>query len=905
MTSQLTSHSFSRITRSHRFRSSFAAIMASCLALAGLSDVPASAQEGDFGAAAAGDPVTIEQVVLNDNGTYLAQNSAATSVLDSGDDPVEIVGLTINQNGAVEVLGDINLGPVTIQNLNIPTDESNYAVSENGQVTPRNSAQFSSALARNLVSPDLRDFQLAGDGNVSWGSDWDAMYGSPFSNDDYLVVAERHGNSSFELGALGEDGSLIAGSNRLVVPANYSWNTGFAPSDSSDQAMHISVYDIEAFGVDTAATQIFGFRYFSTGVADIKIWGASAEPFTEACPPGAPVNDIAAAQTGRWTRVNASTYRAPFGDTFVTATFGGSFEAQLAVMDQMDANDYSVSTVKNSDALDVVHNFPNNATVAFTFDDPVVDPSIHFARIGGYSGWGRVVWSHSSVVQLGGGLEWSETASNGPHFETTSTDLRRTIGALLDEHRRTGNMGAWNFGMAGGSTEITGTVTQIPLTFSAAGQAFDAGTGDSIEVVLTKPAVEGCGGVTDVDAVKSANAAVVVLEGEVEWSLHTTSTGTSEAENMVVIDSIPDALDAKSIRTGRWTPDGIRAKFSARVNGSWLTVANATGRTDATFSLPAGTDQVKVEYRDNLPTDFATTSPVTIVTDVISAASLSVQNCATWSADEMASKPRCQLIEVQELKAIPNLTAWNESQAAGPGEDISFKLRVENLNSAARPYVAPFLGVLLPDGLEFSTWAPISSGAAPAMTVVTNHNGTGRSLVRFDFGGTNIDPGDLYELRMITTVTGSAGAGVSEISFGTATNDNTHEIECAGTTAADIFDLDVDGVFAEELCSATATYEVEANFEVITAAHSKGNIGLPFINYDGEAGVEEVVVELEDIATGINTQTVGLPQIDTGLAADGSALGVGEDDPYWTRSDTRVSARTAARAVGKCNLSFP
>ncbi|MCB0989394.1 MAG: hypothetical protein KDB16_00305 [Acidimicrobiales bacterium] len=975
-----------------------------------------------------------------------------------------------------------------------------------------------------------------------------------------MIVAERWGNSDMELGALDENGELIAGSSRISVAAGgYTWNTGYAPGNRPDQPMWMSVFDIEAFGVDTNTTPIFGFRYFNGGEADIKIWGASYEPFTVACPPGAPINDVPAAQTGQWTRVNSTTYRAPFGETFVTARITGVAQMQTAVMDRLNTSDYSIPTVRDADALEVIHWFPNDATLTFEFDDPVVQPSIHLARIGGYSGWGDTVWAHSSRVNLGGGLTWTETAANGPHFETTSTRVWRTTGTLLDPALRTGNVGAWNWGMAGGSVEISGTVSSIPLTLTALGFAFEDGTGDGIEYVLTKPAVEGCGGISDVSATKTANSRRVSLGGEIEWNLDTVATGTADVEELVVVDTIPDGLDAKLLRTGRWTPSAPRARFSVRVDGAWTTLATVTGTADASYALPYGVDQVKVEYLDNVPTDFEVTTPASIVTEVVSAAAggqvpavcyafernglglaaipadidnlqaadivpltrnyktsaaafwplkqdivvwaeaggksgnamyvvdpqtgaetvvteafggqfagfkgvegaafevlaggeealwvivetsdhyiyridpetgapiagstigpisgpldkpssiavdpdshtmyvteasgtrrlgtvdrttgattalhmltgnpdvggldfgndgllyaeresgsdveliaialgdgslsaaalpvtgfgdvdaiacnggtkhfheldRSVENCATWSATDMSTRADCERVEVEEVKAFPFLQVWNETGSAAPGEHLSFKVRVENLDSAAQPYVEPFVGVLLPAGLEYVGWAPISMATAPFITVIEDHNSTGRTLVRFDFDGTSFAPGDLFDLRLITNVADGAQAATKPIEFATATNDTAYPIECVGDTAADVTDIDTDGILAEALCVASAQFEIDSLFSIEATAMSRGTDGLEFVDYDGATSPDGDFANLEDVSTALNTSLLTLPDLDTGKRADGSSIALGEDDPEWTVSNNRNSNQSPAEAVGQCATGFP
>lgn len=76
------------------------------------------------------------------------------------------------------------------------------------------------------------------------------------------------------------NGDVIAGSNRLVF-REYSWNTGYAPSDQPGQAFFFSAIDVEKFGVDTSATSIAGFRVNNDGGADFKFFTVGDESFDD------------------------------------------------------------------------------------------------------------------------------------------------------------------------------------------------------------------------------------------------------------------------------------------------------------------------------------------------------------------------------------------------------------------------------------------------------------------------------------------------------------------------------------------------------------------------------------------------------------------------------------------------
>ena len=46
------------------------------------------------------------------------------------------------------------------------------------------------------------------------------------------------------------------------------------------------------------------------------------------------------------------------------------------------------------------------------------------ARLGGYSGWEPLIYSHSSRITVGPDLTWTEAAGNGPPYPVARTASR-------------------------------------------------------------------------------------------------------------------------------------------------------------------------------------------------------------------------------------------------------------------------------------------------------------------------------------------------------------------------------------------------------------------------------------------------------------------------------------------------
>jgi len=250
--------------------------------------------------------VDISQVVLKSKGETLQQNESydfdqlddpgfdgarSNEVVDSSNDRITLESITIEQDGETIVADNVNVLQTSVSNLNFPSDigDNDVTVKRGGKVVARvgdikdgKADQFAHEIEKSLTSTNLRDYiDYAGGTRELYDSDFDFDVSfSPLTNDDYLVVMERFGNSTFDLRPLDANGELIPGGNRLVFRA-YSWNTGHAPSDQPGQAMFFSVIDIEKFGVDTDLNSISGFRVNDDGGADFKFFTIGSESFED------------------------------------------------------------------------------------------------------------------------------------------------------------------------------------------------------------------------------------------------------------------------------------------------------------------------------------------------------------------------------------------------------------------------------------------------------------------------------------------------------------------------------------------------------------------------------------------------------------------------------------------------
>lgn len=120
----------------------------------------------------------------------------------------------------------------------------------------------------------------------------DISYQFSLSNDDYLVVAERNGNSELSIQALNAAGAVIPGSQILVFKTGgntfFEWDTGFRSQEdgNTNQTLELGVVDISQFGTND---NVFGLRVINNSGADNKIFVASDDPFTDNPPNPTPL----------------------------------------------------------------------------------------------------------------------------------------------------------------------------------------------------------------------------------------------------------------------------------------------------------------------------------------------------------------------------------------------------------------------------------------------------------------------------------------------------------------------------------------------------------------------------------------------------------------------------------------
>lgn len=243
--------------------------------------------------------IAIEQLVLFINGSDVTQTTEATGVNVNSDTAVNVKSVRITDGAQVD-LTFFNTAGAEARNINPELATiSGIGVFDNGTYTPSTSglAAYGNAYAAASQDTDLRnhgyhDF-LTPTNPTAGTPDLDLLFFRALNLDDYVLVAERWGNSFFEVTALDADGNPYAGANVLRIGGpgpsadvgytNHDWNTGYAAATNQPtQAQALTLFSVEKFFEGTQVSgPVYGFRIDNDGEADVKLMGISANTFLD------------------------------------------------------------------------------------------------------------------------------------------------------------------------------------------------------------------------------------------------------------------------------------------------------------------------------------------------------------------------------------------------------------------------------------------------------------------------------------------------------------------------------------------------------------------------------------------------------------------------------------------------
>jgi hypothetical protein len=236
-----------------------------------------------FGGAGTGNvPITAASYIVNGVTNNQSAEVSGTNVAVQTNSEINLLSLTINDNGLIKTLGVANLNGGSLANVNLSGFEGSFGVHLNGSVTTvaaSGTPAFMTSAAQISTNNNLNHyiFDDRGDGEPDATGEYDIRFNYAFTGEDYIVCQERFGNSHIQLQPLDASGNVIPGSRTVQVRGTHDWNTGYSSSYIGSQPYFLTVIRQTIFGT---AAPIFGFRLSISG-ADCKFFGMSDSPFTD------------------------------------------------------------------------------------------------------------------------------------------------------------------------------------------------------------------------------------------------------------------------------------------------------------------------------------------------------------------------------------------------------------------------------------------------------------------------------------------------------------------------------------------------------------------------------------------------------------------------------------------------
>jgi large repetitive protein len=344
------------------------------------------------------------------------------------------------------------------------------------------------------------------------------------------------------------------------------------------------------------------------------------------------------------------------------------------------------------------------------------------------------------------------------------------------------------------------------------------------------------------------------------YELVPSNNGNVPLDNLVLIDTLPIALQVSSVTTGAYTgladfAAGVGVRVSYEKNTApgvytlWGSSPNVTSNTTLTAPPPglgAGEylTRVRWEFGQASPGMASSTRP-RVDGRIINpdnaggpvAFGNSIQNCVDLSAVYTAgptnvTRNACNTFTlsgpfVQLNPAKENLSGGGPFNA---GQTIAWRLRVRSAAQSSDPVpLANLIGSdLLPVDLTFSSWTFDDQGTGlPAPQVfdqIPNFAGTGRTLLRWRWnaGSGNLGVNQQVWINISTTVRDGAGNGSLSNDFLLDSDAPGLGLRCSGSSQADPLDLDGDADTAETLCRSTGTAAVAPIAQLESGKQTRG-----------------------------------------------------------------------------------
>lgn len=315
-----------------------------------------------------------------------------------------------------------------------------------------------------------------------------------------------------------------------------------------------------------------------------------------------------------------------------------------------------------------------------------------------------------------------------------------------------------------------------------------------------------------------------------DYYVHPANSGGTPLSNFVVTDTLPAAMELTKTESGGWTNapfTNVHVRYQTNLNTVWTdwTGSPFDGSSDeqlsvSTLGLAVG-EYVTMVHWDfgDVPVGFDSDGNRPRVTGTLLATDHNgntvnvgddIENCAFLSGEYNGTaytERQCASTTVAppESNLDPEKLIIS-SEPYYPRDTVTFQIEVENDQADATTFATnPTAMDLLPIGLEYvlGSWAITDNDAGaptPNFYYETNYNGTGRTLLRWDWTGAaafDFQIGDDVLIEFDAVIAGNVTAGdIDNRLYMTCENNYT----CSEGSDQDIYDLDDDGDTTEDLC---------------------------------------------------------------------------------------------------------
>jgi uncharacterized repeat protein (TIGR01451 family) len=320
------------------------------------------------------------------------------------------------------------------------------------------------------------------------------------------------------------------------------------------------------------------------------------------------------------------------------------------------------------------------------------------------------------------------------------------------------------------------------------------------------------------------------------YEVNLNNTGNVDLDNVTVIENIPNQLRFNGLQFNDNNHVIDHFEYQTNLNATWTTL---TGLSNNMAEGPNASEyytKIKLVFKTpfkantmlggagNYAQLYFKPTPPDVLTDT------PINNCIEWNSTTAgipASRTACDngfTLKPRSNTAFVSLYAEHLPHCAASyviGTMMTSTLTI-TVGGGGSNLVDPVAVQWLPAGLNYidnsAIFNALTSGivGTPTVTVLPNHAGTGRTLLRWTFPtGTTVPYNTKFSVSSQMQITSQAAAGVAlqnDFYFSSSNNE-----PCTGLTANDAFDLNGNGNLVEKLCTQYTAYN-SCNVVVSAAA---------------------------------------------------------------------------------------